>query len=91
MHPVLTLEFQKSLGKVCDVHNDDWSQKVISHIAHAQDLCAAAAMYHNKCSVNFRTGKQIPQEYIPAKKSKSGRPEDEVRCAAFMKVAECLE
>ena len=71
MHPVLTFEFQKSIGKMCDVRYDDWSKKVKSRIAHAQDLGLAAAVYHNKFSVNFRTGKQISQEYIPAKKSKS--------------------
>ena len=49
VHPVLTLEFQKLIGKVCDVRNDDWFQKVKSRIAHAQDLrkISTSSQVHN--------------------------------------------
>ena len=39
--------------------NDSWSTNVLSRIQFVQDLHAADAVYHQKCSVNFRTGKSL--------------------------------
>ena len=38
-----------------------WAQKVRGRIGYVNDLHAADAVYHQACSVNFRTHKQIPQ------------------------------
>eukprot|EP00794_Sanderia_malayensis_P001614 gene1614-1785_t len=48
-------------------------------------------MYHQTCSINFRTGKQIPAMFLTdepnIKKNKSSRPQDEVKAQAFQGVA----
>lgn len=63
---------------------------------NVHDLRAADAIYHQTCNVNFRTNRQLPQLYetneLPAaKKRKVGRPQDEERNQAFVKVAKFLE
>ena len=51
--------------KICRERNDSWSTNVLSRIQFVQDLHAADAVYHQKCSVNFRTGKIYhPQHQI---------------------------
>ena len=46
----------------------------------ANDLCAYDCIYHQKCSVNFRTGKDIPKEFnMATTEVKKGRPEDDVK------------
>ena len=49
-------------------------------------------MYHQACSVNFRTGKQIPKKHGKDTDSKraKGRPMDTVKSKAFLKVTEFL-
>ena len=73
-----------------------WAQKVRGRIGYVKDLYAADAVYHQACSANFRTIKQIPQKYIPSqlrssKQAKVGRPADEVQAEAFLKVMAYLE
>lgn len=58
--PVRTLDFKVSVEKVCKERGDEWDDLVRSRIEFAQDLCAVDAVYHQVCSSNFRTGKQIP-------------------------------
>ena len=64
VNPIETQEFQNSLAQVCKARNDEWSITVLGRIEYALDLCAADAVYHKACSVNFRTGKQIPHKYV---------------------------
>ena len=90
------MDFQKTIMQVCKERNDLWSDTVRGRIEYAQDLHAADAVYHNLCSTNFRTGREIPNEFvaeemIPPKRPKQGRPSDSVRAEAFIKVAEYLE
>ena len=49
-------------------------------------------MYNHACSVNFRTGKQIPKKHGNNTDSKcaKGRPRDTVKSKAFLKVTEVL-
>ena len=75
--PVRTHEFQKTVEQLCQKRNDEWGKKVKERIQHAIDLHAADALYHTKCSINFRTGREIPvcfssdeQVTCSAKKSK---------------------
>jgi len=56
--PVRTKDFQDFIEKVCKDRNDSWSEIVLGRLQYAQDLHAADAVYHQICSVNFRTGKQ---------------------------------
>ena len=60
------------------------------------DLPAADAVYHQTCSVNFHTKKQLLKVYEmgeqpPIKERKVGRPQDEEKRDAFLKVAKFLE
>ena len=62
--PVKTREFQESIAKICRERCDDWSLVVLGRLEYAQDLNATQAVYHQSCSVNFRTGKQLPKQYV---------------------------
>ena len=69
---------------------------VLGRLEYAQDLHAADSVYHQTCSVNFRTGKGIPKQFSSnyekdAKKAKQGRPVDAVKNSAFAKVILYLE
>jgi hypothetical protein len=63
---------------------------VRARIEQVHDLPAADALYHQTCSSNFRTGKDIPEEFqvLPSsdKKRKIGRPEDKEASDAFLQV-----
>ena len=68
--------------------------KVRSRIEFSQDLYASDAKYHQVCSSNFRTGKQIPVHYRSAfdiKPERKGRPTDSLPEEAFLKVAAYLQ
>ena len=74
--------------------DDKWAEAVLGRIRAVNDLPAADALYHNQCSVNFRTTRGIPQAYrsstdaaIPLK----GRPADARRAEAFTKTIEYLQ
>ena len=76
---VKTTEFTDSIKQVCQERHDQWSTQVLSRIMYAPDLFAADAVYHSMCSSNFRTGKQIPNEFstqpMPGPmRNKGGRP-----------------
>ncbi|CAB4012963.1 Hypothetical predicted protein [Paramuricea clavata] len=52
-------------------------------------------VYHNQCSVNFRTGKDVPCKYNSdnqtKKQKQAGRPQNVSRIDAFLKVVKYLE
>ncbi len=67
-----------------------------ARILHVHDLHAADAVYHQTCSVNFRTGKQKPMAHQSAstedsKRPKPGWPQVDERAVAFLQVAQYLE
>lgn len=93
---VRTFEFQKTIGKICEERNDSWSREVKGRLGVINDLHAADALYHQTCSVNFRTRKNIPSTFspTPAKQKKectSGRPVELIQQKAFMKITDYLE
>lgn len=91
---VKTIGLKDSLLKVCHERADSWSDTVKARILHVHDLHAADAVYHQTCSVNFRTKKQMPMAQTTADDSKRprlGRPQDDRRTEAFLQVAGCLE
>lgn len=55
---VRTFEFQKTIGKICEERNDSWSREVTGRLGVINYLHAADAVYHQTCSVNFRTRKK---------------------------------
>ena len=77
--------------------SDDWSTDVHARILSAIDLHAADALYHQKCNVNFRTGRQTPHCFLEkndeklSKKVKVGRPEDLPRLGAFEQTMKYFE
>lgn len=57
---VRTHDFASSILECCKQRSDDWSFNVSGKIEYYQrDLHAADCVYHQSCSVNFRTGKQV--------------------------------
>jgi hypothetical protein len=54
-----------------------------------QDLHATDAVYHQKCSVNFRTGKSLPSP-TPNIKKTTGRPPKHDIQIAFQKTMDYL-
>jgi len=98
--PVRTMDFQNKILKACDEFKGEWADIVRGRVLFVQDLPAADAVYHNICSVNFRTGKQVPivfQQAIEQRAAKckkisgSGRPKDSKKSEAFQAVVEYLE
>ena len=57
---IRTFECERSLLHKCAERGDRWGQLVQSRIQSVNDLHAADAVYHQQCSVNFRTHKNIP-------------------------------
>jgi hypothetical protein len=56
------------------------------------DLPAAKARYHQPCSINFRTGRDIPQKYSnKVKRGSTGRPVDHMKLDAFNKALDWWE
>jgi len=93
--PVRTLEFQKNIRDVCSRRNDNWSREVSDRISQVIDLPAADAVYHQQCSVNFRTLKQIPKKFENCCKSPCrtslGRPEATDTNESFQTVVEFIK
>ena len=69
-----------------------WSQTVLGRLEYLRDFHAADAVYHQTCSINLRTGKNIPKQCSTdldngAKLCKTqGRPFDIVKSSAFKEV-----
>ena len=62
---------------------------------YVHDLHAADAVYHQNCSVNFHTNKQMPMAQLTitedVKRPKFGWPRDNERTIAFLEVARYLD
>ena len=59
LRQIRTLNFKKNVMDVCDRRKDSWSELVRGRIEYVQDLPAADAVYHEQCSSNFRTDKNM--------------------------------
>lgn len=75
----------KTVLKSCEERGDNWAATVKACLLHVHDLHAADAVYHQVCSVKFRTKKRIPGDHptslTTSKKIKLGQPQDkESRC-----------
>ena len=52
------------------------------------------AVYHQVCSINFRTEKQTPLQFLetqPLKQPKRGKPNDSIKAYALIKVVDYLQ
>ena len=85
-------DFDISILKICEERSDAWALSVKGRIAYVNDLHSEDAVYHQICSVNFRTGKCTPKKYERrvSSGSKRGRPSDINRETAFTLVANYL-
>ena len=80
--------------QVCTERSDTWVHTIRGIIEFAQDVHAADAIYHQVCSINLRTGKQLPSTFqaTPGEKKRCiGRPIDTAKECAFIKVTKYLE
>ena len=88
---VTTIETKQTILGICSERKDEWSETVKARLLHVHDLPAADAVYHQTCSVNFHTKKQLLKVYEmgeqpPIKERKVGRPQDEQKRDAFFKI-----
>ena len=91
--PVRTSDFQNSIFKICAERKDDWGILVATRLASAINLHAADALCHQRCSVNFRTLKSLPQQdssYSASRRISYGRPEDLDRSRVFQQMVTFL-
>ncbi len=89
--PVRTSDFQASISKICDERDDDWGKVVAGRLAYVIDLHAGDALYHQQCSVNFHTLKNVPKQHSSSsgtKRVNCGRPEDLDRSGAFQQTVD---
>ncbi|CAG2217992.1 unnamed protein product [Mytilus edulis] len=68
--PVRTDDFQTRIIQVCNERDDEWASEIQGRLQSISDLHAADALYHQACSVNFRTNKKIPLAFSPAPKKR---------------------
>ena len=92
---VKTDDFVKTILECCENRGDDWSLTVRGRIEfYSKDLHAADCIYHHQCSVNFRTGRNVPMEFrseTDSTSKKSGRPVDGDQEQAFSKMCSHFE
>lgn len=90
---VRTGEFQTEIERLCDTRRDKWSERVKGRLNSINDLFAADAVYHQVCSVSFRTNKSIPSQFATEEypQAKRGRPQDMSQREAFLKVIAYLQ
>ena len=71
---VQTHEISVSIKKVLEDRADEWATQVQGRLEFlANDLRAYDCVYHQKCSVNFRTGKYISLEFENLSKDRKGK------------------
>ena len=78
----------------CKKRNDEWALSVKARVEYCgKDLHAHDAIYHQSCSVNFRTGRDIPTQFIsgPSRPKKVGRPKNTDQEQAFLRMCHHLE
>ena len=92
---VKTDVFPQTVLSHCEERFDDWSFTVKGRIeCFAKDLHAADCIYDQQCSVNFRSDRDIPEQFrteLVTKCKKPGMPQNEDQQQAFLRVCGYLE
>ena len=95
---VKTDTFVKTILQYCNDRCDEWGLVVRSRIEYyGFDLHAADCVYHHSCDGNFRSSRDIPLRFSKQakqqgeKRRKPGRPEDDDKQQAFLKMCSYLE
>jgi len=60
---VKTHVFPQTVLSHCKKRSDHWSFTAMGRIQYFAKLHAAECIYHQKCSVNFRSGRDIPEQF----------------------------
>lgn len=60
--PARTLELRETILQACERYHNEWVNIVKPRVLFVSDLTVADVVYHKRCSVNFNTGKQMPQK-----------------------------
>ena len=90
--PVRTVGFYSSIKKLCEKRNDEWGNVVAGRLACIGDLHIIDAVYHQSCSVNFRTFKNIPLQHTSSIEiCTQGRREEIQRMRAFQETTSYFE
>ena len=94
--PVKTAAFETPIRQVREERKDEWSQDVLGRLSYTSDLCAKNAVYHQQCSVNYRTGRDIPKQFNGAETDKRQKLENsqaelQEKYEAFLRVAKYCE
>lgn len=80
VHQIKNESFEYTLRRCIQDRDDKWAQEVDERIGSSSLI---GAMYHQSCNINFRTFKSCtPSNSV----KKVGRPQDEKRDAAFLKI-----
>lgn len=88
MQTVKKLQFIENVVGNIARRNDEWSHQVKNRI-DSKDLMNAN--YHKNCSINFQNNKSIPLCHGVSVAKKVGRPQNESRNEAFIKLVELME
>lgn len=80
VYEVKTDQFQQTIQKCIEERRDDWAQTVKNRI-EGKCLRSSKASYHQKCNLKFRH---------KSTNSSVGRPQNESRHAAFLKMIDYM-
>lgn len=85
-------DLQTTIIKVCQERNNDWILAVRWRIETINDLHAGDAIYHQTCSVNFRTSKAVPKAFFSDSKKDGnrGRLKNDLKENHFKKLVDYL-
>ena len=73
IHIVRSMDFQNNIMDICKERNDSWALDILGRIESVNDLHAADAIYHQSCSINFRTMRRVPQIFSTSDEDSSKR------------------
>ena len=93
VYPVSIIQMKGTILSECRNRDDAWGRDVMARLECCNDLPAVEAVYHQVCSVNFRTGRALPQAFATVKSPKipKGRPQQKNLDGAFRRVVEYLK
>ena len=75
---------KKVFEDIAKSRSDEWGDKVMRRMQTVFDLKAVGVIYHGMCSINFRTGRGIPEKFSNSpKRVSAGRPPDLEKLDSF--------
>ena len=96
-HNLTGVRFQDTVQAECDRRSDEWALNVKSRLEKVKGDSVNDRVYHQQCSVNFRTGRNVPKQYLssdcltPCKVPKTVKMEGSVHMSGFLYAVKHLE